>query len=110
MPTCSGHPYLLEESSEYHITPMDLQQIVVMFAEINVKLDTLKTVEERLTKVAMHEPPESPTWDQTPARNNRHKNTDNSLMLNIWKASRSMSQLWWTSRLTTFHKLDTLIR
>jgi len=71
MPTCSGHPYLLEESSEYHITPMDLQQIVVMFAEINVKLDTLKTLDERLIKVES-------TRDQSPLRNNRRNNTENT--------------------------------
>ena len=79
MATRSGHPYLLEESSEYHITPMDPQQIAAMFAEINAKLDTLKTISDRLTKVqAMHEPPESATGDQTPARSNRRNNTDNT--------------------------------
>ena len=51
MPTRSGHPYLLEESSECHTTQMDPQQIATMFAEINTKLDTLKTLDERLTKV-----------------------------------------------------------
>ena len=30
---------------------MDPQQIAIMFAEINAKLDTLKTLDERLTKV-----------------------------------------------------------
>ena len=73
-----GHPYLLVESSKRHTAPMDPQQIVVMFAEINAKLDTLKTFKERLTKVeATHEPPESPRGNQTPHRNNRHNNTDN---------------------------------
>jgi len=42
-----------------------------MFVEINAKLETLKTFDERLTKVeAMREPPESPIGDQTPLRNN----------------------------------------
>jgi len=63
MPTRSGHPYLLEESNESHTTPMDLQQIAVMFAEINAKLDTLKTLDEKLTKVES-------TRDQTLPRNN----------------------------------------
>jgi len=50
-----------------------------MFAEINAKLDTLEAFEERLTIVeATREPPESPTGDQTPPRNNRRNNTDNS--------------------------------
>jgi len=39
--------------------------------EINDKLDTFQTFEERLTKVES-------TRDQTPPRNNRHHNTDNS--------------------------------
>ena len=48
-----------------------------MFTEISAKLETLKTIDERLTKVeAMREPPESPTGDQTPPRNNRHNNND----------------------------------
>jgi len=40
-----------------------------MFAEINVKLDTLQTFEERLTKVES-------TRDQTLLGNNRRNNTD----------------------------------
>ena len=57
---------------------MDPQQIVVMFAEINAKLDTFKTFKERLAKVeAMHELLESPIGNQTPSRNNQHNNTDN---------------------------------
>jgi len=52
---------------------MDPQQITTMFAEINAKLDTLKTFRDRLTEVA----PESPTCDQTLPRNNQHNNTDN---------------------------------
>ena len=51
MPTRSGHLYLLEESSESHTAPMNPQQIAVMFTEINVKLDTLKLFDERLTKM-----------------------------------------------------------
>ena len=79
MPTHSGHPYLLGESSKPHTTPMDPQQIAAIFAEINVELDTLKTIDNRLTKVeAMHEPPESPTGDRTPPRNNQHNNTNNT--------------------------------
>jgi len=72
MPTRSGHPYRLEESSESHITPMDPQQIAAMLAEINAKLDTLKTLDEKLTKVES-------TRDQTPPRNDRRntKNTSN---------------------------------
>ena len=46
-------------------------------------LDTLKTFEEKLVKVkATHEPPESPTGDQTPSRNNRRNNSDNPPNLN----------------------------
>ena len=57
---------------------MDSQQIATMFAEINAKLEALKTFDETLTKVeAMREPLESPKGDQTPPRNNRHNNTDN---------------------------------
>jgi len=42
-----------------------------MFTEINAKLDTLKTLDERLTKVEF-------TRDQTPPINNRrNKNTSN---------------------------------
>ena len=71
--------YLLGESSKSHTTPMDPQQIAAIFTEINAKLDTLKTISDRLTKVqAMHEPPESATGDRTPARNNRRNNTDNT--------------------------------
>ena len=51
MPTHNGHPYLLEESSESHTTPMDPQQIASMFAEIIVKLEALKTFNESLTRV-----------------------------------------------------------
>jgi len=61
MPTRSGHLYLLEESSKSHTTPMDPQQIVTIFTEINAKLDTLKTLDERLTKVES-------TCDQTPEK------------------------------------------
>jgi len=71
MATRSGHPYLLEESSEYHITPMDPQQIAAMFAEINAKLDTVKTLDEKLTKVES-------TRDQTPPKNYRRNNTKNT--------------------------------
>ena len=68
---------MLRESSKSHTAPLDPQQIASMFAAINAKLDTLKTFEEKLTKVeATHEPSESPTSDQTPPRNNR-RNTDN---------------------------------
>jgi len=70
MPTRSDNPYLLEKSNESHTTPMNLQQIATMFAEINAKLDTLKTLDERLTKVKS-------TRDQTPPRNKRRHNTDN---------------------------------
>ena len=71
MHTRSDNPYLLEKSNESHTTPMNLQQIATMFAEINAKLDTLKTLDERLTKVKS-------TRDQTPPRNNWHNNTDDS--------------------------------
>jgi len=33
-----GHPYLLEEFSKSHTTPMDPQHIAAIFVEINVKL------------------------------------------------------------------------
>jgi len=50
---------------------MDSQQIATIFAKINAKLDTLKTLEERLDKVEVtREPPESPIGVQTPLRNN----------------------------------------
>jgi len=65
-----GHPYLLEESSKRLTAPKDIQQIAAMFAEINAKLDTLKILDERLTKVES-------TRDQTPSRNNRRHNIDN---------------------------------
>jgi len=42
-----------------------------MFAEINAKLDILKILDERFTKVES-------TRDQTPLRNNRRNNTDNT--------------------------------
>jgi len=71
MPTRSGHRYLLEESSKSHTTLMDPQQIAAMFAEINAKLDSLKTLDERLTKVES-------TRDQTQPRNNRRNNTENT--------------------------------
>ena len=50
---------------------MDPQQIAAMFAEIYAKLDTFKTLDERLTKVES-------THDQTPLRNNRRNNTENT--------------------------------
>jgi len=49
MPTRSGHLYLLGDSSKSHTTPMDPQQIAAMFVKINAKLDTIKTLDERLT-------------------------------------------------------------
>jgi len=49
---------------------MDLQQIATMFTEINAKLDTLKTLNQKLTKVES-------IRNQTPLRNNRRNNTDN---------------------------------
>ena len=42
-----------------------------MFIEINAKLDTLKSLDERLTKVES-------THDQTPLKNNRCNNTENT--------------------------------
>jgi len=51
MITRSGHPYLLGESSKSHTTPMDPQQIAAMFVEIYIKLDILKTLDDRLTKI-----------------------------------------------------------
>jgi len=54
MLTRSGHPYLLGESSKFHTAPMDPQQIVAVFVEINVKFDILQTFEEKLTKVERH--------------------------------------------------------
>jgi len=50
---------------------MYLQQIVAMFAEINAKLDILKTLDERLTKVES-------TRDQILSKNNRRNNTENT--------------------------------
>ena len=93
MPTRSGQPYLLGESSKSHTTQMDLQQIAAIFAEISAKLENLKTIDERLTKVeVMREPPESPTGDQTPPRNDVTTPMTHPIsMLNIWKTSRSMS-------------------
>ena len=77
--TRSSHSYLLGESSKSHTSPIDLQHIAAMFTEINAKLETFKTFDERLTKVeAMREPPESPTGDRTPLRNIRRNNTDNT--------------------------------
>jgi len=69
-------PYLLEESNESHTAlmdpqPIDPQQIAAMFTNINAKLDTLQTFEERLTIV-------DSTRDQTLPRNNRCNNTDNT--------------------------------
>jgi len=56
---------------------MDPQHIASMFVKINAKLDTLKTIDNMLTKIeAMYEPLESPTGDRT--RNNRRNNTDNT--------------------------------
>jgi len=79
MPTHSDHPYLLGDSSKSHTALIDLQQIAAMFIEINAKLDTLKTFEERMDKVeATREPLESPTCDQTPPTNNRRNITDNT--------------------------------
>ena len=49
---------------------MDAQQSVVIFAEINIKLDTFKTLNKRLTKVES-------TREQTSPKNNRHNNTEN---------------------------------
>ena len=69
MPTRSGHSYLLGESNKSHTTPMEPQQIEAMFAKINAKLETLKTIDDRLTKVES-------TRDQTPSRNNRHNTHD----------------------------------
>ena len=50
---------------------MDPQQIAAMFAEINAKLDTLKTLDERLTKVES-------TYDQILPRNNWRNHTVNT--------------------------------
>ena len=78
MHTRNSHPYLLGESSKSHTTPIDSQQIAVMFAKINAKLDILKTFKERLAKVeTTRKPLESPTGDQILLRNNRRTNTDN---------------------------------
>jgi len=50
-----------------------------MFVEISAKLETLETIDDRLTKLeAMCEPPESPTGDRTPLINNRRNNTENT--------------------------------
>jgi len=79
MPTRSGRPYMLGESSKSHTASTDSYQIASLFAEINAKLDIIKIFKERQTKVEVtHEPPESPTGDQTPPKNNRCNNTDNS--------------------------------
>ena len=50
---------------------MYLQQIAAMFTEIDAKLDILKTLDERLTKVES-------TRDQTQPRNNRRNNIENT--------------------------------
>ena len=50
---------------------MDPQQIATMFAKINAKLHTLKTLDERLTKAES-------TRDQTPPKNNRCNIEDTS--------------------------------
>ena len=49
---------------------MDTEQIVAVFAEINAKLEALKTLDERLTRVKA-------TGYQTPPRNNKRNNIDN---------------------------------
>ena len=49
---------------------MEPQQIAAMFAKINAKLETLKTIDDRLTEVES-------TRDQIPPRNNR-RNTENT--------------------------------
>jgi len=48
MPLHSGKLYLLGEFSELL---MDPQQVIVMFANIQDKLDTLTTIDERLRKI-----------------------------------------------------------
>ena len=48
MPLCNGKPYLLIESSKFLV---DLQQIAVIFADIQANLETLATIYERLNKV-----------------------------------------------------------
>ena len=85
MPTHSGHPYLLRMSNKSHTTPMDPQQIVAMFVEINAKLDTLKTLDERLTKLES-------ARDQTQSKNNRRNNIENTSNSDAQylKASRSI--------------------
>jgi len=84
---------------------MDLQQIAAIFAEINAKLDTFKTLKKRLNKVES-------THDQTLLRNNHRNNTDDLSNLNAQyqKKTRSMSPSLITSRPTTFHRLDTPTR
>ena len=84
MPIRSGHSYLLGESSKFHTSPINLQQIASMFSKINAKREALRILDERLTKVeAMREPPKSPTGDQTSPRNNRRNNTDNPSNLDV---------------------------
>jgi len=50
---------------------MDPQQITTMFADINAKWDTLKTLDDRLTRVES-------TREQTAPKNNRCNNTKNT--------------------------------
>jgi len=84
MPIRSGHLYILEESSKFHTTPMNSQQLAALIAEMKTKLDTLKKLEERMDKSdkktgtindwswVLH------CWRKfNPPQNNHHDNTDN---------------------------------
>ena len=102
---------------------MDSQQIAVIFAKINAKLDILKIFKERLMKVeATREPPKSLTGDQIPSRNNQHKNTDNlsnpnaqylkSIKINVPKFDRRHDLLlfiYWTLQLDRYFTCYELI-
>jgi len=81
MLTHSGNTYLLEETSEPHTrTPMDPQQFVTIFTDIQDKLDTLtqtsNQTEERLVKLkTAREPPKT---EETPLQPNAKRSTQHN--------------------------------
>ena len=100
MPIRSGHLYILEESSKFHTTPMNSQQLAALIAEMKTKLDTLKKLEERMDK-SDKKLGQLMTYREsyTVGENSTHRETiimitlitHPILMINFWRASRSMS-------------------
>jgi len=80
MPTRSGNPYLLGETSEpYTNTPMDPQQFATILTDIQAKLDVLAQTSNRTKRLVILETArEPPKTEKPPVQPNAERNTQHN--------------------------------